>query len=83
MQYKIGDDLTLTCLAEGHPVPEISWHRENGERLAATGEKLTITDLKWRHGGTYRCLADNKLSPVAHKHIQIDVERKYLTIINN
>lgn len=68
--------MTLTCRAKGYPIPEISWHRENGERLSATGETLTITDLKWRHGGTYRCLADNKLTPVAHQYIQIYVERK-------
>lgn len=75
-QYKIGESLTLTCRAKGYPAPEISWHTESGERLGATGETLTIPDLKWKNGGQYRCLADNKLKPLAHEAVQINVERK-------
>lgn len=75
-QYKSGETLSLTCVATGYPKPTISWHK-GSERLAITGETLTITNVTADNDGRYRCLADNQVHKPSHHHIYIQVERKY------
>jgi len=63
----IGDRLSINCLAQGHPLPEIDWYR-NEEILRSdhefsidksTGE-LVIRSISDKHSGLYTCHARNE-----------------------
>ncbi|PSN42210.1 hypothetical protein C0J52_11247 [Blattella germanica] len=43
-QVKVGDDITLPCVAQGFPVPSYRWFREDREQLmpVSVGERVTI-----------------------------------------
>lgn len=71
--FSVGDELTLTCQAEGNHNVKITWHKNN-VRLAPEGETITIPSLTATDGGLYRCLADkgNGIKP-DHMHIEIFV----------
>ena len=66
-----GDNVTLSCNAEGNPVPTISWIRSgshidtsgNSSRIRFSEDKkqLTITNVNRTDSGEYRCVANNSL----------------------
>ncbi|XP_053381258.1 hemicentin-1-like isoform X2 [Mercenaria mercenaria] len=62
----IGRNLTLTCIANGFPKPEITW-LFNGSSLfprntllSLNGEQLLLLEVSWMHVGTYSCTASNE-----------------------
>ncbi|KAL9951090.1 hypothetical protein ACROYT_G043686 [Oculina patagonica] len=65
-----GDDVTLSCNADGNPEPTISWTR-NGSPMSTPGnsritfsdnkKQLTITNVNRTDSGEYRCVASNSL----------------------
>lgn len=76
-----GEHLRLRCAANGFPQPSVEWVREdektisNGawEASSMPGHTLNITKVNRVHMGTYRCLADNGIPPVANQTFQVDV----------
>ncbi|KAG8520823.1 Peroxidasin-like protein, partial [Galemys pyrenaicus] len=60
----IGTSTTLECMASGHPHPQISWTRGNGESLdgsrhmVASGE-LFIQNITLQDHGPFTCHANN------------------------
>lgn len=80
-----GDHLRLRCAANGFPQPSVEWVREdektisNGawEASSMPGHTLNITKVNRVHMGTYRCIADNGLPPVANQTFQVDVYCEY------
>jgi hypothetical protein len=51
---------TLTCRADGVPAPKIIWKKEgNNTILPSVGGTLTLTKLKPRDIGKYKCIASN------------------------
>nr|XP_057936329.1 cell adhesion molecule 1b isoform X3 [Doryrhamphus excisus] len=58
-----GDNLDLTCIAEGKPHPhQISWLRVDEDvppHAVVTGADLYIENLNKSFNGTYRCVASN------------------------
>ncbi|NXX00028.1 VCAM1 protein, partial [Larus smithsonianus] len=59
--FAAGDNLTVTCQAEGNPPPRLRWElpaRSDWE-LRDDGATVTLPAARRVHGGTYRCLAQN------------------------
>uniref|UniRef100_A0A1A7YS51 Cell adhesion molecule 1 n=1 Tax=Iconisemion striatum TaxID=60296 RepID=A0A1A7YS51_9TELE len=58
-----GDNLDLTCIAEGKPHPhQINWLRVDEDvppHAVVTGSELYIENLNKSYNGTYRCVASN------------------------
>ncbi|XP_017460773.1 PREDICTED: cell adhesion molecule-related/down-regulated by oncogenes-like, partial [Rhagoletis zephyria] len=59
----LGQNITIECVAKGHPNPKIYWERLNGqldkERNHIDGGNLHITTLGKSDEGTYVCVASN------------------------
>ena len=69
----LGDPIILTCLAEGTPIPEILWLRDNqlvtpSASLAVTndGTELRISNIRQEDIGDYTCSAENGQGTVRH-----------------
>ncbi|XP_068083883.1 cell adhesion molecule Dscam1 [Anabrus simplex] len=68
-QVKVGDDVTLPCVAQGFPVPTYRWFREDREQLLAVtvGERvsviaaglLRISKVRLEDRGKYLCWVNN------------------------
>ncbi|XP_074932189.1 vascular cell adhesion protein 1-like [Phalacrocorax aristotelis] len=60
--FTTGDNLTVTCRAEGNPPPRLRWELPTNSswELWDGGATVTIPAAQREHGGTYRCLAENR-----------------------
>ncbi|NXK22055.1 VGFR2 factor, partial [Arenaria interpres] len=60
--FTAGDNLTVTCHAEGNPPPRLRWELPANAslELGEGGTSVTILAAQREHGGTYRCLAENR-----------------------
>ena len=78
--------MTLSCNADGNPVPTISWTRD-GSPINATGsnyrisfsedkKQLTIANVSRTDSGEYRCVASNKLGNDTSNAATLDVQCK-------
>lgn len=47
------------CEAKGYPPPEITWVKEQGNKLVARGKNLFIPNAQRTDKGRYRCVATN------------------------
>ncbi|XP_059483764.1 cell adhesion molecule Dscam2 [Neocloeon triangulifer] len=66
---KVGDDVTLACVAQGYPVPSYRWYREDREQLLpiAVSERLNlvapgllrISKIRLEDRGKYLCWVNN------------------------
>ncbi|XP_035675629.1 neuronal cell adhesion molecule-like isoform X2 [Branchiostoma floridae] len=61
-----GEDLTLRCITEGLPTPEVRWRRTSGgslpsARARVVGTSLIIEEVVERDAGSYECTASNSL----------------------
>ncbi|XP_030253211.1 cell adhesion molecule 1b isoform X2 [Sparus aurata] len=68
-----GDNLDLTCIAEGKPHPhQINWLRVDEEvppHAVVTGSDLYIENLNKSYNGTYRCVASNAVGEAYDDYI--------------
>ncbi|XP_078585105.1 protein amalgam-like isoform X1 [Branchiostoma floridae x Branchiostoma japonicum] len=73
-----GDDLTLTCSADGIPAPTFTWSKSDGSSLdaavadAAAGT-LTFSNISRVATGTYTCSADNGVGVAQTQDIAVAV----------
>lgn len=67
-----GDDVTLTCEAEGNPPPDFSWTWDGGNILKNTN---TVNISQVSTDTTYNCTASNYLGSVT-KQIHVHVIKK-------
>ncbi|XP_072704656.1 intercellular adhesion molecule 1-like [Ciconia boyciana] len=60
--FTAGDNLTVMCRAEGNPSPRLRWELPTNAswELWDGGTTVTIPAARRAHGGTYRCLAENR-----------------------
>ncbi|KAF6729918.1 Hemicentin-1 [Oryzias melastigma] len=64
MTPQVGSSVTLRCVAQGFPKPEVTWYK-NGQQLAAGNglkmddNQLEITGVQISDGGTYTCKVSN------------------------
>ncbi|XP_036005400.1 cell adhesion molecule 1b isoform X2 [Fundulus heteroclitus] len=68
-----GDNLDLTCIAEGKPIPhQIKWLRVDEDvplHAVVTGSDLYIENLNKSYNGTYRCVASNAVGEAYDDYI--------------
>lgn len=69
----------LKCIADGYPMPSISWIRASGGFLPAGGHYYNGTILKINHvsvqdRGIYYCIADNHIGQPAKRSVNFEVE---------
>lgn len=55
------DDLTLDCVVDGFPTPEVRWFRDQEELETVNDSSLTIQKVLESHSGIYQCVASNIL----------------------
>lgn len=81
-----GENATLVCRAKGHPVPRITWRREDGEHLEIRssprevvrvdthlGDALSLSKVTRNHMGAYLCIASNDVPPAVSKRVMLNV----------
>ncbi|XP_060534125.1 lachesin-like isoform X2 [Cylas formicarius] len=81
-----GENATLWCKATGHPLPRITWRREDGQPItlrkglreytrveAYNGTNLHFWKLERRQMGAYLCIASNDVPPAVSKRIALNV----------
>ncbi|KAG8231063.1 hypothetical protein J437_LFUL010688, partial [Ladona fulva] len=85
-----GDNATLSCKATGHPLPRITWKREDGEAILMrrgprdfykvdtyNGSNLNFWRLDRRQMGAFLCIASNDVPPAVSKRIILNVNCEY------
>ncbi|XP_020608169.1 roundabout homolog 1-like [Orbicella faveolata] len=75
------ENVTLSCKADGNPVPTMSWTRngfpvDQSGRISFSADKkqLTITHVNRTDSGEYRCVASNSLGNDTSKASTVDVQ---------
>ncbi|KAF1421294.1 Intercellular adhesion molecule 1, partial [Spheniscus humboldti] len=60
--FTAGDNLTVMCRAEGNPLPRLRWELPTNAswELRDGSTTVAIPAAQRVHGGTYRCLAENR-----------------------
>lgn len=76
---KEGDNVDVTCYADGFPKPNISWKREDNSIMPAggtthRGATLYIRKAHRLDRGGYYCIADNGVGVPNEKIIRVEVE---------
>ncbi|XP_047481243.1 protein amalgam-like [Penaeus chinensis] len=73
-----GENVTLSCQAEGNPPPIIRWSRQEGTLPSGQrnqeGENVTLDGVDRHHEGTYLCTADNGIGQPASASMTVTVE---------
>ncbi|XP_071145170.1 lachesin-like [Mytilus edulis] len=78
IQAHSGHNITLVCEANGYPLPNITWKRNdrgplpNGE-FQERGSIYTIYGISVTDCGKFMCTADNEVKPPASFTVQLDV----------
>ena len=79
---KLGEPITLTCLAEGDPPPKVYWHSNRAGKLARQGHNyktsengtLTFTQIEKQDEAKYKCKAKNMYGTANSEYVDIVVE---------
>ena len=67
-------NITLSCEAEGNPVPTIFWYKS--DKLIGTGPLLHLHDVNRHSHSEYECVARNSIEPAPSRHFKINVNCK-------
>lgn len=77
-QVKVGDDLILSCLSQGFPIPTYTWYKENGDVLKSLARDprlsvpiaglLKIDKIRLDDDGKYVCIANNTVGEETVHH---------------
>ena len=65
-----GGNVTLECIADGKPIPNIIWTRLSNNRVVS----MTLTDIRREDAGMYRCIVDNGIGSPAAGDVLIVVQ---------
>lgn len=79
-QGKVGKPVTVTCNSEGRPEPSYRITRDG--TVVTTGKMYTIFEATLSGGGTYTCIAWNKLgNDSASAYLAVTGKIRSLTIL--
>ncbi|XP_054634960.1 B-cell receptor CD22-like [Dunckerocampus dactyliophorus] len=56
---KAGQSVTLTCRSGGNPAANYTWYKDGALSPLASGQTLTIKNIRSEHSGNYSCEAHN------------------------
>ncbi|CAK6982784.1 sialoadhesin-like, partial [Scomber scombrus] len=56
-----GSSVNLTCSSDANPAANYTWYKENEDSPKASGQILTITDVRPEHSGNYYCDVQNRI----------------------
>jgi hypothetical protein len=84
-RVRVGGNLTLECVANGAPVPLVSWEKFGGtlppeKRSAQIYGNLILTNVQLEDKGTYVCRAENGPGQATFKTAMVDVFESPSTI---
>ena len=65
-----GGNVALECLADGKPMPNITWSRLSDGSVVM----MPLTDIRRQDAGIYRCTANNGIGSPAARDVLIDVQ---------
>lgn len=75
---KVGEDVVLSCLSQGYPVPTYRWYRENGDVLTSLAHDprrsmpidglLKIEKIRLEDDGKYVCISNNSVGEETVHH---------------
>jgi len=75
---RAGDDVTLSCTAQGSPTPLLAWTRPGhlmaGGQTAVSGHSVTLASVSLSDAGVYVCTATNQHSSPVSRRIEVEVE---------
>eukprot|EP00090_Calanus_glacialis_P001913 TRINITY_DN11429_c0_g1_i1.p1 TRINITY_DN11429_c0_g1~~TRINITY_DN11429_c0_g1_i1.p1 ORF type:complete len:925 (-),score=149.21 TRINITY_DN11429_c0_g1_i1:197-2971(-) len=79
---KLGDTVSLSCLAEGDPSPKVYWHSNRAGKLARQGHNyktydngtLTFAQIEKQDEADYKCKAKNMYGTASSEYVEIVVE---------
>nr|XP_023024638.1 lachesin-like [Leptinotarsa decemlineata] len=92
MAVRENQNVTLTCKAEGFPIPKIMWRREDEQSAIVErrkrvdfqeGEHLNLIRVSRMDMGAYLCIATNGIPPSVSKRIILDVEFSPMIFVPN
>ncbi|XP_053575885.1 protein turtle homolog A [Bombina bombina] len=71
VEVRVGDTLTLTCLAYGNPQPVILWKRDDiiieaGDKIQVNNGSLRIVGVERSAAGVYTCHASSAEGEITH-----------------
>jgi len=81
--------VTLSCNADGIPIPTISWTRDgspietsNNSRISILSDNkdLEITNVRRTDSGEYRCVASNIIGNATSNAASLDVQCKNVVV---
>jgi len=74
----VGEDLILSCLSQGFPIPTYRWYRENGDVLKALEHDLRLSvpipgllkieKIRLDDDGKYVCISNNSVGEETVHH---------------
>ncbi|XP_076032494.1 lachesin-like [Oratosquilla oratoria] len=76
------ENVTLVCRATGTPKPQVKWKREDHQKICINkshevlehiGEDLHLSRIQRTDMAAYLCIAQNGVSPIVSKRIQVKV----------
>jgi len=71
----------LKCVSDGVPTPILTWYKPDGGQIDRTIDTQSIVNVKMsvdHDFGTYKCHAENVLTPADFKIVKIEQISKYL-----
>ena len=78
-KYTYGDDVTISCIADGNPAPQFSWTKDG--KFLTEGPSLTFNGMQYDDTGDYTCTAKNVVNELtSSQYIFVDGEC-FVTII--
>lgn len=88
----VGEDLTLSCLANGFPVPIYRWYKENGDILKPLARDprlsvpiaglLKIEKIRLDDDGKYVCILNNSAGEETVRHSVFVSGKNYIITIS-
>ena len=72
-QYIYGDEVTISCKAEGNPAPVVSWTKDGKSfgPIAGSGSsewRVTFNPISYSDNGYYTCTAKNAAGELTSSH---------------